>query len=53
VNHLSLPICTNISVKGFIPDEAYIFKSAKSPLLLTFLTTDDKKFKVLFKSGLF
>jgi len=48
---LPLPLDPDVCVKGIIPDQATLFKSALMPCRFTFLTTDDKKYVTIFKHG--
>ncbi|KAJ5238865.1 Phosphatidylinositol 3-kinase [Penicillium chermesinum] len=48
---LPLPIDPDVSVVGCFPDEANVFKSTLSPLLITFKTTDGQRYPFLFKVG--
>src|SRR5690606_31980592 len=36
---------------GFIPSKAYVFKSAKTPMLVPFKLSNDEPFMALFKCG--
>lgn len=48
---LPLPLNPNISVVSCYPDEAMVFKSSLFPLLISFKTSDGKKYPVIFKTG--
>eukprot|EP01083_Nonionella_stella_P286457 975067_1 len=49
---LKMPVRPDLSVSGIIPEKASMFKSALSPLNLTFQTLDPSSmYKVIFKSG--
>eukprot|EP00727_Mastigamoeba_balamuthi_P005824 m51a1_g1861 putative phosphatidylinositol 3-kinase (838) ;mRNA; r:628565-632039 len=41
----------SVYVKGVVPEEGTIFKSALAPLGLTFRTTEDAKYQIILKSG--
>ncbi|KAL4904536.1 hypothetical protein BDW74DRAFT_26157 [Aspergillus multicolor] len=48
---LPLPLDPDIMVTGCYPEESNVFKSSLSPLLLTFKTTEGRKYPILFKVG--
>jgi phosphatidylinositol 3-kinase len=41
----------SLMIKGIVPEECFIFKSALAPLGLTFRTVDDQHYQVIVKSG--
>ncbi|KAL4808715.1 kinase-like domain-containing protein [Aspergillus unguis] len=48
---LPLPLDPDVLVTGCFPDESNVFKSSLSPLLITFKTTEGRKYPILFKVG--
>ncbi|KAL2868495.1 phosphatidylinositol 3-kinase VPS34 [Aspergillus lucknowensis] len=48
---LPLPLDPDILVTGCFPEESNVFKSSLSPLLITFKTTEGRKYPILFKVG--
>lgn len=48
---LPLPLDPDVLVTGCFPEESNVFKSSLSPLLLTFKTTEGRKYPILFKVG--
>ncbi|RDW72488.1 phosphatidylinositol 3-kinase VPS34 [Aspergillus mulundensis] len=48
---LPLPLDPDVMVTGCYPEESNVFKSSLSPLLLTFKTTEGRKYPILFKVG--
>eukprot|EP00850_Spirogloea_muscicola_P004644 SM000020S05994 [mRNA] locus=s20:381175:386922:+ [translate_table: standard] len=48
---LPLPLDPRLSVVGLIPGDSTIFKSSLSPLMLTFRTQSDSKYRLIFKKG--
>ncbi|KAL6238080.1 hypothetical protein BDW75DRAFT_202571 [Aspergillus navahoensis] len=48
---LPLPLDPDVMVTGCFPEESNVFKSSLSPLLITFKTTEDRKYPILFKVG--
>lgn len=50
-NPLPLPLNPRTKVVGVIPEESTVFKSALSPLRITFLTETGEKCSVIYKKG--
>ncbi|RQM07133.1 hypothetical protein DH86_00003481 [Scytalidium sp. 3C] len=48
---LPLPLDPSIKIKGVDQNQTLVFKSSLFPIMLTFKTTDDKKYQILFKTG--
>ncbi|KAL4734019.1 kinase-like domain-containing protein [Aspergillus similis] len=48
---LPLPLDPDVMVTGCFPEESNVFKSSLSPLLITFKTTEGRKYPILFKVG--
>ncbi|RFU30358.1 hypothetical protein B7463_g5975, partial [Scytalidium lignicola] len=48
---LRLPLDPSIKIKGVDPTQTLVFKSSLFPIMLTFKTTNDKKYQILFKTG--
>ncbi|KAL4872486.1 hypothetical protein BDV12DRAFT_144342 [Aspergillus spectabilis] len=48
---LPLPLDPDILLTGCYPEESNVFKSSLSPLLITFKTTEGRKYPILFKVG--
>ncbi|KAI9102738.1 kinase-like domain-containing protein [Phlyctochytrium arcticum] len=48
---LPLPLDAQVQVTGLIPERASVFKSALSPLKLTFSCLDGSEYTIIFKSG--
>jgi phosphatidylinositol 3-kinase len=48
---MPLPLDPEVFVTGIIPEKAYMFKSALCPLLLTFQTTTNSKYSIIYKLG--
>ncbi|KAJ5512499.1 hypothetical protein N7463_002051 [Penicillium fimorum] len=48
---LPLPLNPDISVVGLYPEESNVFKSTLSPLLITFKTSEGRRYPMLFKVG--
>lgn len=48
---LPLPLDPDVLVTGCFSEESNVFKSSLSPLLLTFKTTEGRKYPILFKVG--
>ncbi|KAF9894558.1 Phosphatidylinositol (PI) 3-kinase [Aspergillus nanangensis] len=48
---LPLPLDPEIMVTGCYPEESNVFKSSLFPLLITFKTTEGRKYPLLFKVG--
>jgi phosphatidylinositol 3-kinase len=48
---LPLPLDPEVLITGCFPDEANVFKSSLSPLLINFKTSDGRKYPVHFKVG--
>jgi phosphatidylinositol 3-kinase len=48
---MALPLDPQIQVTGIVPERASIFKSALSPLFLTFTRIDGSEYSVIFKTG--
>lgn len=48
---LPLPLDPNVHITGNVPEDANVFKSTLSPLLLRFKTTKGKNFSLIFKVG--
>ena len=48
---LPLPLNPLISIIGVVPEEANVFKSSLSPLFLTFRTSLNEKYSIIFKTG--
>lgn len=48
---IPLPLHPEIQVKGIIPEEANLFKSAMMPFKLVFTTVDDTEYVAIFKYG--
>eukprot|EP00051_Salpingoeca_urceolata_P025048 m.444882 g.444882 ORF g.444882 m.444882 type:complete len:547 (+) comp20300_c6_seq2:1212-2852(+) len=48
---LPLPVDPDVKVVGIVPEKAHIFKSALTPLGLTFRTTTGGEYGVIFKTG--
>lgn len=48
---LPLPLDPTVQITGCYPDDANVFKSTLSPLLLSFKTTKNEKYSLIFKSG--
>lgn len=46
-----LPLDPEIFIKGIVPSKVSLFKSARMPSKLTFLTTTDKEYVAIFKHG--
>ncbi|KAL9112750.1 MAG: hypothetical protein Q9227_003053 [Pyrenula ochraceoflavens] len=48
---LPLPLDPNILITGIVPEDANVFKSSLNPLFLTFRTTQNERYSVIFKTG--
>ncbi|KAL8694116.1 MAG: hypothetical protein Q9218_001169 [Villophora microphyllina] len=48
---LPLPLDPRVSVVGIYPEDAMVFKSSLFPLLISFKTSDGKKYPIIFKTG--
>ncbi|KAF2203506.1 phosphatidylinositol 3-kinase-like protein [Delitschia confertaspora ATCC 74209] len=48
---LPLPLDPAVEVTGIIPDKASVLKSSLVPLLLTFRTTTNTEYPIMFKTG--
>ena len=48
---LPIPLDPGISIIGCFPEESNVFKSSLSPLLITFKTSEGRKYPILFKVG--
>ncbi|KAL5334366.1 kinase-like domain-containing protein [Aspergillus crustosus] len=48
---LPLPLDPDVLITGCYPEEINVFKSSLSPLLITFKTTEGRKYPILFKVG--
>ena len=48
---MPLPLDPSVSIVGCYPDDAMVFKSSLSPLLVHFRTTEGKKYPIIFKTG--
>ncbi|KAL4788684.1 kinase-like domain-containing protein [Aspergillus varians] len=48
---LPLPLDPDVLIAGCFPEESNVFKSSLSPLLITFKTTEGRKYPILFKVG--
>ncbi len=48
---LGIPIDPNIQIIGCFPEESSVFKSAVSPIKITFKKLDGSKYPIMFKSG--
>ncbi|KAI5289959.1 Phosphatidylinositol (PI) 3-kinase [Ascosphaera aggregata] len=48
---LPLPLEPSVSITGCIPDNANVFKSSLSPLLISFKTTEGATYPIIFKVG--
>ena len=48
---LPLPLDPSVMITGVDPGETIVFKSSLSPIMMTFKTTTNQKYKILFKSG--
>lgn len=48
---LPLPLDPSVLVVGVHPEEAMVFKSSLSPIMITFKTSSGKKYPIIFKSG--
>lgn len=48
---LEIPIDPSVIINGSFPEESLVFKSSLSPLKITFRTTDNKKYSVMYKIG--
>jgi phosphatidylinositol 3-kinase len=51
VQPLPLPLNPRIDVQGIVASESSIFKSALSPLRLTFKTDQGGRVRIIFKKG--
>jgi phosphatidylinositol 3-kinase len=47
----SLPLDPTVQVTGIIAEKASMFKSALLPFFLTFITTENTEYQVIFKTG--
>lgn len=48
---IPLPLNPSIRIKGIIPKNVTLFKSALMPVKLSFITTDDEEYVTIFKYG--
>lgn len=48
---LPLPLDPSVLLVGVHPEEAMVFKSSLSPIMITFKTSSGKKYPIIFKSG--
>jgi phosphatidylinositol 3-kinase len=48
---IALPLIPSKKIIGFIPSKAYVFKSAKTPMLVPFKLSNGEPFMALFKCG--
>ncbi|KAI1379024.1 phosphatidylinositol 3-kinase [Hypoxylon crocopeplum] len=48
---IPMPLDPSIMIIGVVPEEARVFKSTLSPIMVTFRTTSSSKYSILFKTG--
>jgi phosphatidylinositol 3-kinase len=48
---LPLPLDPSVKITGVVPEETHVFKSSLCPIKVTFKTTTDRKYPIIFKTG--